>query len=94
MKNYLCKHLMPWRARNCFDSEESFSGWLERCRKRLTDCRMVLVLLAALPLIVGYMLDQHAIMLLAIVPLSLVLLFSMALDRIENALDGQNKTNE
>ena len=90
---FLRKLFLPWTASQCFDSEDAFLSWLAGCQTRFYNWRMVCLLPAMLFLLAGYILDRRPIMLLTVIPLFLVLLLSIGLDRIEKTLNGQNKTD-
>ena len=77
------KHFLPWTAREAFECEEAFQNFLKKKQKLFTDLRMIFIVLAAIPLIVGYVMDLRPVMLVTIIPLILVLALSMALDRME-----------
>ena len=86
------KLFLPWTAADCFPSEDAFFAWLRTCSKRFNDLRMICLFPAAGCLLAGYILDYRPVMLLTILPLVLVLLLSLAMDRIDRALGGQNKS--
>ena len=90
---FLRKLFLPWTASQGFDSEDAFLSWLAGCQTRFYNWRMVCLLPAMLFLLAGYILDRRPIMLLTVIPLFLVLLLSIGLDRIEKTLNGQNKTD-
>jgi hypothetical protein len=54
---------------------------------------MICLFPAMICLLAGYILDRRPIMLLTVIPLILVLLLSIGLDRIEKTLNGQNKSD-
>lgn len=87
---FLKKAWLPWTAADQFDSEEAFTHWLSRRLKVFGDLRMVLLVIATGLLIVGYVVDSRPVMLLAVLPLALVLLVTMAIGKTEEAL---NRTN-
>ena len=80
------KNFLPWTAEDCFDSEEAFRSWLAKKHKGLSNLRMLFVVLAAISLIVGYMMDLRPLMLVTIAPLLVVLVASAALDQIEKRM--------
>ena len=80
------KHFLPWTAGEAFENEEAYQNFLKRKHKLFTDLRMIAIVIAAVPLIIGYVLNLRPIMLVTIVPLILVLALSMALDRVEKQL--------
>ena len=88
------KYMFPWTAAEQFDTEAAFQDWLKTRSRAFTNLRMLCLIPAAICLLVGYVLDLRPVMLLTVVPLALVPLISIALDRIEKALDGQNKSEE
>ena len=90
MKNFFRKTILPWLAADCFDDPARYCSWLQRLQRLYGNLRMVLIVLAVVPLLIGYIVDRHSIMLLTILPLVLVLLLSVALERISGVLDGQN----
>ena len=90
MKSFFCKTLTPWLAEDCFDSYEAFSRWLEKRKSVFGTLRTILIVLTVIPLLLGCVTDRRPIMLLTIPPLALVLLLTVALERIEKLLDGQN----
>ena len=85
------KLFLPWTASQCFDTEEAFLSWLAGCQIRFDRWRMICLFPAMICLLAGYFLDRRPIMLLTVIPLLLVLLLSVALDRIEKAMSGHNK---
>lgn len=87
----LRKLWLPWAAAAQFSSEEEYAAWLSRRLKVFGDIRMLLLVLAAGLLIVGYVLDQRPVMLLTVLPLVLVLLLSLAVGKTETALNQMNK---
>ena len=91
MKSFICKLLTPWLAEACFETEAAFRSWLGRRQTILTNVRILCLVIAVIPLLAGYVLDRHSIMLLTILPLALVLLTTVQLERIEQAVHGQNK---
>lgn len=90
--DFLRKCFLPWTAGRCFPHEEAFLSWLQRKHRRLNDVRAVFLLLAAAALIAGYALDRYLIMVLAVAPLAVVLLLSLAIAQTEIVLNSQNKT--
>ena len=86
------KHFLPWTAANLFECEDAYQIWLQKRHKLFNDVRMICLFLAAAALIVGYVLNDRPLMILTVAPLVLVLQLTMALERTEAALDGQNKT--
>ena len=88
------KLFLPWTASQCFDSSDAFLSWLAGCQTRFYNWRMICLLPAMICLLAGYVLDRRPIMLLTVIPLMLVLLLSVALDRIEKVLNGQNKKSD
>jgi len=88
------KHFLPWTAADRFETDEAFQHWLRKKQKLFTDLRMLFLVAAAIFLIAGYCLDRRPLMILTVIPLALVLLLSVALDRIEGTLDRQNNTNQ
>lgn len=90
----LRKIFLPWDAADCFDTEEAFRRWLQRCVKCYTDLRMLALVIAAACLILGYVMDLRPVMLCTIAPLALVLLFSVQLDKTEAELARLDKTKE
>lgn len=80
------KWLLPWTAAEQFKTEQEFQSWLKRRHRGFTDLRMVLLVIAAAVLLVGYVLDRRPVMLLTIIPLVLLLLATMALDQIEKRM--------
>ena len=79
----LQKHFLPWTAADRFETHEAFQAWLRKKHRLFTDLRMFFIVLAAIPLIVGYVMDLRPVMLVTILPLLIVLGLSMALDRME-----------
>ena len=77
------KHILPWTARDCFESEAQFTAWLQKKHKLFSDLRIIFVLIAAVPLIAGYIMDLQPLMLVAIAPLLVILAASAGLDQIE-----------
>ena len=67
------KHFLPWAAGDCFDTEEAFRSWLQKKHRLFTNLRMIFIVIAALPLIAGYVLDLRPVMLITIAPLLIVL---------------------
>ncbi len=90
MKFFFCKTFTPWLSRDCFDTDEAFFRWLARRKSVFATLRMVLIVLAVIPLLLGYVTDRRPIMLLTILPLALVLLLTVALERIDKVSGGQN----
>ena len=88
------KLFLPWTAEDCFETEEAFHRWLTAKHKRFTDLRMIFIVLAAIPLIAGYVLDLRPVMLVTIVPLLVVLAASAALDQIEKRIGDPTAPNE
>ena len=88
------KLFLPWTVSGCFETEDAFRAWLRRRWRVFTDLRMVVLAAAVLCLLAGYIAGRRPIMLLTIIPLVLVLLLSVALARMEAALDGQNKSEQ
>jgi len=80
------KHFLPWTAGDTFDSEEAFQAFLKKKQKLCTDLRIIFVLIAAAPLIVGYIMDLRPLMLVTIAPLLVVLAATAGLDQIEKRL--------
>ena len=87
------KRFLPWTASQCFDSEDAFLSWLAGCHTKFNNWRMICLFPAMICLLAGYILDRRPIMLLTVIPLLLVLLLSIGLDRIEKTLNGQNKSD-
>ena len=85
----LRKAWMPWKAADQFSKEESWTQWLQQRLKVFGDLRMLFLVLATGLLIVGYVLDRRPVMLLAVLPLAVVLLLSLAIGKTEEIL---NKT--
>ena len=83
------KHILPWTARGCFESEDQFTAWLRKKHKLFTDLRIVFILIAAVPLLVGYVTDLRPVMLVTIAPLLVVVAASAGLDQIEKRLPEQ-----
>lgn len=77
------KHILPWTARAAFESDAAFQSFLKRKYKLFTDLRMVFIVIAAVPLILGYVMDVRPLMLVTIIPLLIVLAASVAMDQIE-----------
>ena len=77
------KHILPWTSRDCFESEAEFTAWLQKKHKLFSDLRIIFILIAAVPLIVGYIMDLRPLMLVTIAPLLIVLAASAGLDQIE-----------
>ena len=92
MRDFIRKYFLPWTAADCFETEPQYQDWLGKRYRNYTDARAVFLVLAAVCLLTGYFLDHRPIMLLAILPLALVLLSTMALSRTEAVMDGQNNT--
>ena len=92
MRDFIRKYFLPWTAVDCFETEAQYQDWLGKRYRTYTDARAVFLVLAAVCLLTGYFLDHRPIMLLAILPLALVLLSTMALSRTEAVMDGQNNT--
>ncbi len=88
------KLFLPWTVSGCFETEDAFQTWLHRRWRVFTDLRMVVLAVAVLCLLAGYFTGRRPLMLLTIIPLALVLLLSVALARMEAALDGQNKSEQ
>lgn len=86
------KLFLPWTMAHQFPCDTDFYAWLGTCSTRFNNLRMICLIPAAILLLVGYMMDNRPIMLLTILPLILVLLLTMALDRIDRTLDGQNNS--
>ena len=86
------KHLLPWTAEDCFETQDLFQAWLQQKLQAFSNLRMICLVLAAASLIVGYVLEQRPIMLLTILPLVLMLLATLALDAMEKRRGGQNKS--
>ena len=80
------KHFLPWTVGEAFEQEETFQNFLKKKYRLFTDLRMIAIVIAAIPLVVGYVMDLRPVMLVTIVPLLLVLALSMALDRMEKLL--------
>lgn len=85
------KLFLPWTLAAQFETEAAFHAWLQICSTRYNNLRMICLIPAAICLLTGYVMDLRPIMLLTILPLTLVLLLSVAMDRIDRVLDGQNK---
>ena len=86
------KSFLPWTAERSFASREDYLRRLTTLHRLWNNLRAICLLLAALTLIVGYVLDQYSIMVLTALPLVLVLLLSLIITKIEEALGGQNKS--
>lgn len=83
------KLFLPWTAGDAFDCEDAFQSFLKKKHRLYTDLRMIFIVLAAIPLIVGYVMDLRSVMLLTIAPLLLVLALSAGLDQMEKQLPPQ-----
>lgn len=90
MRDFFRKYFLPWTASDCFENEEQYQQWLRKRYRGFTDVRAVSLVLAAVCLLTGYFLDRRPVMLLTVLPLALVLLFTMALGKIEAVTDGYN----
>lgn len=88
---HLRRFFLPWTAADSFPSQEEFLSWLRKKQRRLENLRIVFLVLAAAVLIAGYVLDRYAILLLTVVPLTAVLLLSLALSRTEQLTGGQTE---
>lgn len=86
------KLFLPWTLASQFETEAAFHTWLQACSTRYNTLRMICLIPAAICLLTGYVMDLRPIMLWTILPLTLVLLLSVAMDQIDKTLDGQNKT--
>jgi len=80
------KHFLPWTAGDAFESEAAFRAFLQKKHKLFTDLRMIFIVIAAIPLIAGYVMDLRPVMLMTIVPLLVVLAATAGLDQIEKRL--------
>ena len=80
------KHVLPWTAGDAFESEAAFQAFLKKKYKLFTDLRMIFIVIAAVPLIAGYVMDLRPLMLVTIVPLLIVLAASAGMDQIEKHL--------
>lgn len=80
------KHVLPWTAGDAFESEVAFQAFLKKKYKLFTDLRMIFIVIAAVPLIAGYVMDLRPLMLVTIVPLLIVLAASAGMDQIEKHL--------
>ena len=90
--DWIRKTFLPWTAEASFASREDYHRRLTKMHRLWDNLRIICLLLAALALIVGYVLDRYSVMVLTVLPLVLVLLLSLAITKIEAALDGQNKS--
>lgn len=88
------KRFLPWTLSEQFQTREEFQDFLKFSQKQLTNQRIFWLIPAALCLLIGYCLDLRPIMILTVLPLVLVLLLSIALDRTEAAMDGQDKSQQ
>lgn len=92
MKQTLRTWFMPWAASEQFPDAAAYRQYLTRRLTRLRNLRMLLLVAAAACLVVGFVLDRRPIMLLTTVPLLLVLAASLAMERMEAVMDGQDHT--
>ena len=88
------KLLFPWTAADQFDTPEAFQDFLKTRQKQLTNHRMFWLLPAFLCLFVGYCLDLRPVLVLTVLPLVIVLLLSIMLERTEAAMNGQNNHHD
>ena len=88
----LRKAWMPWTAAALFSSEEDFGQWLQKRLKCFGDIRMILLIVATVLLLGGYVLNRRPVMLLCIVPLLLMLPLSIAISRTEQVIAQRTKT--
>ena len=88
------KLFLPWTAAAAFDQENAFLTFLQNKHRQFTNGRIIAIVIAAIPLILGYVLDLRPVMLLTIAPLLVVLALSVGLDRIEHQLPRTKETED
>ena len=88
------KLFLPWTVSDQFETPEEFQDFLKVSQKRLINHRIFWLIPSALCLVVGYCLDLRPVMVLTVLPLAVVLLLSILLDRTEAIMDGQDKSDE
>ena len=88
------KHFFPWTLSDQFKTQEEFQDFLKVTQKQLINHRIFWLIPAAVCLLIGYCLDLRLIMILTVLPLTVVLLLSIALDRTEAAMNGQDKSQK
>ena len=85
---------LPWTIPNQFETPEQFQDFLRLRQKQLTNHRIFWLFPSALCLLIGYCMDLRPILVLTVLPLSIVLLLSISLERIEAAMNGQDKSDK
>lgn len=81
------KWYLPWLAADLFETEALYQKWLKKRHKRFTDLRMAFLVITAILLLTGYILDCRPFMIAAIAPLLLVLLLTLSLNHTEQLLE-------
>ena len=84
------KLFLPWTVSDQFSSAGDYQAWLNIRHKQLTDLRIFFLIPSAICLLVGYCMDLRPVMVLTVVPLALVLLISIMLEKTEAVMDGQD----
>ena len=88
------KLFLPWTVSDQFSSAGDYQAWLNIRHKELTDLRIFFLIPSAICLLVGYCMDLRPVMVLTVVPLALVLLISIMLEKTEAVMDGQDNPSK
>ncbi len=86
MINFFCKLFTPWRAERFFDDADAFYSFLLRRNRALNAVRVVLFLIAAVTLMLGYAFEPQPYNYYAVGALVLALGLSLVIIQNEKQL--------